>query len=293
MSDSLEHSRTLLRIEQLYHKGQTNIWDGKSYLQECVDRHGTPQVPEASVEALQNIFGVILWGELAAWKISSALALSLDSDEARMAATSQAHDEARHYYVMKDYLQMLGHVPESIDKHADEFLGSILRADSTSKMLLGMQLMVEPMALTLFKIIREEGVDPVLSDLLVMYERDEARHVALGTMYLPKVLAEMSAVQKGELLLWQFMGYMKQFEMLKALSDDFTTLGISPRSVFALARKKQVKAMELLSDELGERYPFMDTMLRVIDFRNEISFPESESGYIDRVRNAIKVAVGG
>ena len=73
------------------------------------------------------------------------------NDEARMAATSQAHDEARHYYVMKDYLQLLGHVPESIDKHADEFLESILRADTTAKMLLGMQLMVEPMALTLLR----------------------------------------------------------------------------------------------------------------------------------------------
>ena len=293
MSESLEHSKTLLRIEQLYHKGQTNIWDGKGYLRECLDKHGMPDVPPESIEALRNIFGVILFGELAAWKISSALALELDNDEARMAATSQAHDEARHYYVMKDYLQLLGHVPESIDKHADEFLESVLKADTTAKMLLGMQLMVEPMALTLFKIVREKNIEPVLSDLLVMYERDEARHVALGTLYLPKVLAEMSAVQKGELLLWQFLGYMKQFEMLKSLKDDFVALGISPRSVFALARKKQVIALELLSDELGERYPFMDTMLRVIDFRNEISFPENDSGYIDRVRNAIKVAVGG
>jgi len=281
------------RIEQLYHKGQNNIWDGKEFLQACIEKHGAPKMSDDDAQVLQNIFGIILWGELAAWKISSALALAIDDDEARMAATSQAHDEARHYYVMRDYLELLGHVPERIEKNAEEFLGSILEADTVAKMLLGMQLMVEPMALTLFKLVREKNVDPILSDLLVMYERDEARHVALGTMYLPKVLSQMSTVQKVELVVWQFFGYMKQFEMLRSLKDDFIALGISPREVFALARKKQLKAMELLSDELGERYPLMDTMLRVIDFRNEISFPESDSGYIDRVRNAIKVAVGG
>jgi len=279
------------KIELLYHKGQKNIWNGKEYLQECLDRHGEVKVSEEDAKVLKNIFGIILWGELAAWKISAALSHQLEDDEARMAATSQAHDEARHYYVMRDYLELLGEVPSAIDPHADEFLNSILNADNTAKMLLGMQLMVEPLALTLFKIVREKNIDPILSDLLIMYEKDEARHVALGTLYLPKVLATMSPVQKVELLVWQFFGYMKQFEMLRSLKDDFIAIGISPRDVFALARKKQLKAMELLSEELGERYPLMDTMLRIIDFRNEMNFPKEELGYLDKVKNAVKVAV--
>ena len=50
-------------------------------------------------------------------------------------------------------------------------------------------------------------------------------------------------------------------------------------------------SMELLSEELGERYPLMDTMLRIIDFRNEMNFPKEELGYLDKVKNAVKVAV--
>jgi demethoxyubiquinone hydroxylase (CLK1/Coq7/Cat5 family) len=279
------------KIELLYHKGQKNIWNGKEYLQECLDKHGDVKVSDEHAKVLKNIFGIILWGELAAWKISSALSFQLEDDEARMAATSQAHDEARHYYVMKDYLELLGEVPSVIDPHADEFLNSILNADNTAKMLLGMQLMVEPLALTLFKVVREKNIDPILSDLLIMYEKDEARHVALGTLYLPKVLATMSPVQKVELLVWQFFGYMKQFEMLRSLKDDFIALGISPRHVFAIARKKQLKAIELLSEEMGEKYPFTGVMLKVIDFRNEMNFPEQESGYFDKIRNAVKSAV--
>ena len=78
---------------------------------------------------------------------------------------------------------------------------------------------------------------------------------------------------------------------MKSLKDDFITLGISPRDVFAVARKKQLKAIELLSEEMGEKYPFTDAMLKIIDFRNEMNFPEKESGYLDRVKNAVKVAV--
>jgi hypothetical protein len=156
-------------------------------------------------------------------------------------------------------------------------------------MLLGMQMMVEPMALTLFKVVRKNNIDPVLSDLLVMFEKDEARHVALGTIYLPKLLSEMTIIQKADLIMWQFLGYMKQFETLRSLKEDFITLGISPRKVFELGRKKQVKAMETLSEGLGKRYPFMDAMLQFIDMRAEISFPEKPTRYTDRLKNAVRL----
>lgn len=277
-------------LAELYHKGQKNIWDGKDYLQECIERHGGVKVTSENAEAIRNIFSVILYGELAAWKISSALAVNLEDNDARMAATSQAHDEARHFYVMHDYLEMLGEVPEDTNEHAMEFLETVANANSVAKMLLGMQMMVEPMALTLFKIVRKNNIDPVLSDLLAMFEKDEARHVALGTIYLPKLLKDMSVVQKADLIMWQFMGYMKQFEMLRSLKDDFVTLGINPRKAFELGRKKQVIAMETLSEGLGKRYPFMDAMLQFIDMRAEISFPRKPTRYTDRIKNAVRVA---
>ena len=278
-------------LANLYHKGQKNIWDGKEYLKECIERHGGINLSQDKKEALRNIFGVILYGELAAWKISSALGVSLDDNSARMAATSQAHDEARHFYVMHDYLKLLGEVPQDVNKHAADFLETIASSNNLPKMLLGMQMMVEPMALTLFKIVRKNNIEPVLSDLLEMFEKDEARHVALGTLYLPKILNEMSIVQKADLIMWQFMGYMKQFELLRSLKGDFIALGVSPRKVFEAGKKKQVIAMEVLSEGLGHKYPFMDAMLQFIDARAEISFPADEStSYKDRIKNAAKVS---
>ena len=288
---SIEEYENSNKVEQLYHKGQRNIWDGKDYLKSCLEKNNGIELLPEKQKALGNIFSTILWGELAAWKISSILAATLEDDSARMAATSQAHDEARHFYVMRDYLQLLGidaSTAKGMKKHSEDFLQSIVEADSMPKMLLGMQLMVEPMALTLFKVVREKNIEPVLSDLLLMYEKDEARHVALGTLYLPRMISEMGPLAKADLLVWQFFRYMKQFEMLKELKEDFRALDVSPREVFLLARKKQAKTMELLSEEMGERYPLMDTMLKFIDFRNEIDFPEAESKYLDRLRVAIR-----
>ena len=97
-----------------------------------------------------------------------------------MAATSQTHDEARHFYVMHDYLELLGYEPMELPAGPRRVIESILHADSLAKKLLGMQLMVEPIALTLFQIVRENNLEPVLCELLPYYERDEARHVAQG-----------------------------------------------------------------------------------------------------------------
>jgi len=276
------------RLENLYHKGQELVWDGHDLLNSLLDKHGTPNIPVEKAAALHRIFSVIYWGELAAWNISSALVLKLEDTDARLAATSQAHDEARHFYVMERYLETIGSRPSSIDSYSKRFLDSVLKADNAAKMLLGMQLMVEPLALALFKLIRESNIEPVLSELLLMYERDEARHVALGTLYLPRVLKKMSVVQKTDLLAWQFKEYMRQFSMLKARSGDFLSLGISPKTVFDLARKKQIKAMEIMSEEMGRQYPLMGAMIRVIDFRGELEFSDDvDNTNVEKVKSAL------
>ena len=281
------------KLEGLYHKGQARIWNGKEYLQECLDKHGGINVQEKNVEALHNIFMIILWGELAAWKISSALATELENDSARMAATSQAHDEARHFYVMKDYLELLGENTsrEDLNKHADRFLSYILDANHVSKKLLGMQLMVEPLALTLFKIVREKNVDPVLTDLLMMFERDEARHVAFGTLHLPEVLREMTLAQRTDLWIWQFRGYMKQFNILYSMEDSFKQLGINPRTVYESARKKQLHALNMMAEEMGIKYPLAEAVMKISDARYELGTTSEERSYIERLLRATEKVI--
>ena len=127
------------KLQNIYHRGQSRAWDGREVLSDLVTKHGGIQLPSDKRHALSQIFAVILWGELAAWKISADLAVHLEPLEAKMAATSQAHDEARHFYVMHDYLELLGEVPTKVGPATERVLAGVLGADSLTKKLMGMQ----------------------------------------------------------------------------------------------------------------------------------------------------------
>src|SRR5262245_65659087 len=95
------------KLERLYHIGQDKAWDGRAVLGGLLKEHGGITISQEKREAIAKIFSIILWGELAAWNVSADIAFALTDVEAKMAATSQAFDEARHFYVMRDYLRAL------------------------------------------------------------------------------------------------------------------------------------------------------------------------------------------
>jgi hypothetical protein len=217
-----------------------------------------------------------MWGELAAWKIAARLADELEPLEARMAATSQAHDEARHFYVMHDYLvRATGDFPRGMPRHAERLVGAALGASSIPKMLIGMQLQLESTALTIFHALREARVCPVLSELLVLFEKDEARHVGLGTQLLPTLMKLMSVVELIEFSLYSFGVAGLSIASLKGSEDDLRALGIEPRRVAVLGKSKQM----LVFDELWSLAPGMksragEALGRGFDVAAELLWPE-------------------
>lgn len=262
------------KLERLYHKGQRLAWNGKEVLPELVARHGGVQLGPEQREALQGLFAVILWGELAAWKISSELALRLEPLEAKLAATAQAHDEARHFYVMHDYLALLGDVPKSLGPRTQKVLLGTLQASTLTKKLVGMQMMIEPMALALFQMVRQSRIEPVLCDLIELYERDEARHVALGVLHLPKMLRGMTTAEAVDLWAWEFGEYWNQLAMLHELEPHFRVLGIDAREVIEIGRSKQVRANLQLVEEMGAPIRMHEAFIRFFDAKAAWDWPE-------------------
>jgi hypothetical protein len=273
-NNSLEYSRIL---EGLYHKGQSNIWDGKDVLASLIEEHGKPNLSKEQIDSIKNIFSVIFWGEYAAWNVSAELALKIDSFEAKMAATSQAHDEARHFYVMRDYLNYIGVEPEPLPYHASKALNFVLNTNSLPKKLLGMQLMVEPIAITIFKLVIQSEIDPILSGLLRLYEKDEARHIALGVKFLPGLIKEMNYYEVLDLFLWQLRLMLIEVDGLKELKEDFKNLGFGVDDVYNLAESKQLEAAKLMGDELGLRYPPWGVMRNVVKFKKHLKLSNNSS----------------
>jgi ribonucleotide reductase beta subunit family protein with ferritin-like domain len=227
------------KLERLYHVGQNNIWDGREVLAQLIEKHGKPRLPDDKKESALKVLSVLLWGELAAWAISADLAERIDDVEAKMAATSQAHDEARHFYVLRDYLRALGEPIPRLGGIGRRLLVSILETPSLVHKLIGMQLMVESNALAIFRALGESRIEPVLADLLPYYEKDEARHVGLGVMYLPRLLSKLSRLETAGVVAFQLRAIGTLMSAGLTMHEHFRRLGINPRSMAEYTIKLQ------------------------------------------------------
>ena len=258
-------------------------------LAELIARHGGLKLPEEKRAALSHVFGIIMWGELAAWKISLQLADRLVDLEPKMAATSQAHDEARHFYVMHDYLAALGAVPTSMDRASRAVLDLVLETDDLVKKLLGMQLMVESLALTIFQVVRETRVEPVLADLLRYYEKDEARHVGLGVQLLPRLIRGLSKREGLALFAFQMRILGWTLAGLKSMEPSLRALGLDPKAILRLGRAKQTLAFQEMWEELGIRAVPRSraAVIRTIRGVAEALFSE-EPGAVGRARAFVR-----
>ena len=280
-------------LEGIYHKGQTKIWDGNKVLDELLKKHSGIQISDGDAVALKNIFSIILWGELVAWKVSLQLGAEIDDFSAKIAATSQAHDEARHFYVMKDYLDLLGYVPVPLTPSISRVLNEVLQTKNLAKKLLGMQLMIEPIALTIFRFTRQLNIEPVLTDLLEYYELDEARHVALGIQYLPRLIRKMNKFQLASLIMWQAKIINAEMSGLKEIEKDIISLGLVPLEVFEYAEKKQMECLELALSELGVGRIIWAPIRKIVLFKkNLIFYPDKDHNvfrkYINSFMGSIK-----
>src|SRR6188474_1839600 len=162
-------------VARIYHKGHEQAWDGREVLDELVAKHGGKiDFPADKKQAFGRVASALLWGELAAWSISADLALKLEDTPAKMAASSQVFDEARHFYVLRDYLWRAGIKVEKLGGWSRKLLVDLLETENLLYKVVGMQLLVENTALILFKTIADSKVEPVLSELLYYFERDEA-----------------------------------------------------------------------------------------------------------------------
>ena len=281
-------ARRARRMESIYHVGQERIWDGRDVLAELIERHGKPKLADRERSALSQIFSVIMWGELAAWKISAQLTDVIVPLEGKLAASSQVHDEARHFYVMHDYLEALGHTPPALDYWSKRVLTMTLATKSLAKKLLGMQLTIETIALTIFQRVRELEVEPVLTELLPYYERDEARHVGLGIQLLPALVSEMSYAERVDFAVFHLDLYGSAVMSLKSLEPALTSIGVDPRSLLAIGFRKQSDIDAMFREEFPS-WPLDPPEKRVFAGLCELLFPIEVVSRRERVLAAIDV----
>ena len=118
--------------------------------------------------------------------------------DAKYYAATQVMDEARHVEVFSKYLdeKLSGHYP--MNAHLGMLLDDIVSDSRWDMTYLGMQIMVEGLALAAFGFIHMMTTEPLLKKLLRYVMADEARHVAFGVLSLQEYYQELSAAELRE-----------------------------------------------------------------------------------------------
>jgi hypothetical protein len=118
--------------------------------------------------------------------------------DAKYYASTQVMDEARHVEVFAKYLdtKLSGHYP--INAHLKMLLDDIIADSRWDMTYLGMQIMVEGLALAAFGFIHQLTTEPLLKQLLRYVMADEARHVAFGVLSLQDYYTELTAAELRE-----------------------------------------------------------------------------------------------
>lgn len=125
-----------------------------------------------------------LHGEQGAMIVASQLVTCAPTADAKLYAASQTFDEARHVEAFNLYLRKRCGTLYPINPNLKALIDKVLEDPRWDLKFIGMQLIIEGLALAAFGTITQTTRDPLLKQVVELVMRDEGRHVAFGVNYL-------------------------------------------------------------------------------------------------------------
>ena len=206
------------RIKRLYELGKELNWNAGTdidWSQPMPDRGDTPPEifwddykpyqdlsNEDKFKFLQHrgswSLSQFLHGEQGALLVASQLVSCAPTFNAKLYAASQTFDEARHVEAFNKYIQTRQRMMYPIGNGLKSLLDKILTDPRWDLKFIGMQIIIEGLALAIFNTIRQTTTDPVLRSILTLVIRDEARHVTFGVNYLESFVHTLTPKEKEE-----------------------------------------------------------------------------------------------
>ena len=186
-----------------------------------------------------------LHGEQGALMVASQMVSAVPHMDGKFYAATQTLDEARHVEVFAAYIDLLDEV-NPIMPSLKQVLDSTIGTGSWLEKAVGMQMVVEGLALHVFRDMRNATQEPLLKQLLTYVSRDEARHVGYGVKYLSSVVGSLSAEEKAELEDFAFEAARLLVDsrggssMRLSMLEIWKECGLDPQTVFQeLARERE------------------------------------------------------
>jgi len=195
-----------------------------------VERWGRDEWIRFNVESQNWTMSQFMHGEQGALVCTAKIVETVPWIDAKYYASTQVMDEARHVEVFAKYLdtKLTGHYP--INAHLRMLLDDIVNDSRWDMTYLGMQIMVEGLALAAFGLIYQQTDEPLLKQLLRYVMSDEARHVAFGVLSLKEVYGGLTAAEIRERQEFAFEAALRMRD--RFLSQEvWERLGVNPAEV--------------------------------------------------------------
>ncbi|MGI8711289.1 MAG: ferritin-like domain-containing protein [Acidimicrobiales bacterium] len=157
-----------------------------------LEKWGRKEWKEHQIQVQNWSLSQFMHGEQGALVCTAKIVETVPWIDAKYYAATQVMDEARHVEVFAKYLdeKMSGHYP--VNTHLRLLLDDIITDSRWDMTYLGMQIMVEGLALAAFGVAHQTTPDPLLKQLLRYVMSDEARHVAFGVLSLKEFYEGLS-----------------------------------------------------------------------------------------------------
>ncbi len=159
---------------------------------------GTREVMRFQHAQLAWSLSQFMHGEQGALITASQLVGAVPWMDAKYYASTQTMDEARHVEVFSRYLREKLEWEWPINANLKKLLDMILLEARWDFKYLGMQILVEGLAMAAFANMYQMANEPLVKELIHYVMRDESRHVAFGVLSLRDYYTDMPETERAE-----------------------------------------------------------------------------------------------
>lgn len=209
------------RLLGLYTRGKERQWDAEVRIDWSIpmDAENPQDLPDTAMP----LYGSDLWRRMnaterglarrhfQAWQLSqfmhgeqgallcaARIVQQAPTAEGRLYAATQVMDESRHLEVFSRLLREKFEVSYPVTAPLQRLLDQVLTDARWDMTALGMQVLIEGLALAAFGTIRGQSKNRLAVQVNAYVMEDEARHVAFGTRLLQPFYAELSEAERRE-----------------------------------------------------------------------------------------------
>ena len=163
-----------------------------------LEKWGDKEWLHFAVESQNWTLSQFMHGEQGALLCTAKIVETVPWIDAKYYASTQVMDEARHVEVFGRYLDEKMATRYPINVHLGSLIDDVLADSRWDITYLGMQIMIEGLALAAFGAMYQTTSEPLLRQLIRYVMSDEARHVAFGVLSLQEAYAGISGTELRE-----------------------------------------------------------------------------------------------